>query len=373
MKNIFYSFSLRTTMMIILVLAVGAISYYNIRDVVDAIKVEKVKDNLKELVILTKSLSELIHETKKEREASVGFIESGGSKFKTILSTQRIETDKKIKEYLKVLKMIDVVEYDPELKKEIDILNSFLEKLPNMRQRVSNLTISVKEEVKWYTKMNSTILKIIGLTARLAPNEVIAMDLAAYVSFLKAKERAGIERALLSTTFRANKFKDGMFVKFIELISEQKAYLDDFLTFASGEMKKKYYSIINDPSFGEVERMRNEIDATINVIVQAINAANEAMRKNVENVNLVTNKTQEVRNEISNVSNEMINATKEVEENVEKVENIVKKMQEFLSQMKQIEKMSKENKNNILQNSKTVEKIAMLADKLLKDISQFKL
>jgi len=116
-----------------------------------------------------------------------------------------------------------------------------------------------------------------------------------------------------------------------------------------------------------------EIETTINLIVQAINAANEAMRKNVENVNLVTNKTQEVRNEISNVSNEMINATKEVEENVEKVENIVKKMQEFLSQMKQIEKMSKENKNNILQDRKIVEKIAMLADKLLKDISQFKL
>jgi len=247
MKNIFYSFSLRTTMMIIVILAVSVISYYNIRDVVDAIKIEKVKNNLKELIILSKSLSKLIHETQKERGASAGFIGSGGSKFKTILSTQRIETDKKIKEYLKVLKMIDLAKYDPELKKEIDILNSFLEKLPNMRQRVSNLTISVKEEVKWYTKMNSTILKIIGLTARLAPNEVIAMDLAAYVSFLKAKERAGIERAVLSATFGANKFKDGMFVKFIELISEQKAYLDDFLTFASGEMKKKYYSIINDP------------------------------------------------------------------------------------------------------------------------------
>ena len=35
--------------------------------------------------------------------------------------------------------------------------------------------------------------------------------------------------------------------------------------------------------------------------------------------------------------------------------------------------MSNENKNNILQNSKVIEKIAILADKLSKNISQFKL
>ncbi|HIQ51257.1 MAG TPA: chemotaxis protein, partial [Nautiliaceae bacterium] len=265
MKNFFYSLSLKATMTIIIVLAVSVISYYNVKDIVTAIKIERIKNNLKELIILSKSLSKLIHETQKERGASAGFIGSGGTKFKTILPAQRIKTDKKIKKYLEVLKTIDLTKYDPELKKEIDKLNSFLNKLSHIRQRVSSLNISLQEEVAWYTRMNSTILKIIGLTARLAPNEVIAMDLAAYVSFLKAKERAGIERAVLSATFGANKFKEGMFVKFITLISEQRAYLDDFLTFASTEMKKKFYSIIQDPSFKEVEKMREIALKKVNV------------------------------------------------------------------------------------------------------------
>jgi len=104
--------------------------------------------------------------------------------------------------------------------------------------------------------MNAVILKIIGMSATYAPNKKIAMDLAAYTSFLKAKERAGIERAVLSGTFGADKFAPGMYTKFITLLAQQKAYLDDFLTFANKDMKELYYKIIKQPAFREVERMR---------------------------------------------------------------------------------------------------------------------
>ena len=257
MKKFFMSLSLRNTMIIIVSLATIVISYYNIRDFTTSLKIERDKTALKELVILSKSLSALIHETQKERGASAGYLGSGGKKFKSFLPKQRELTDKRISEYKKTLSEMDIRKYDPQLQKYVEKLNSYLQKLSQIRNKVNAFKISLKEEVKWYTAMNTVILQMIGLTSRLAPNEKIAMDLAAYVSFLKAKERAGIERAVLSATFGADKFKPGMFVKFIRLISEQNAYLDDFLTFASPEMKKMYLNAIKDPSFAEVQKMRD--------------------------------------------------------------------------------------------------------------------
>jgi methyl-accepting chemotaxis protein len=605
-------------------------------------------------------LSQLIHETQKERGASAGYIGSHGKKFKTILPKQRELTNEKIALYRKTLTTLNINEI-PRLAKDINKLNEYLAKLPEIRNEVTNFQISLKDEVAWYTAMNATILKIIGLSSTLAPNEKIAMDLAAYVSFLKAKERAGIERAVLSATFGADKFKEGMFVKFIKLVSEQGAFINDFLTFASPEMKKMYAKAIQDPSFAEVQRMRDiaikkanvghfgvdavywfktitkkinilkqiddniakiiigdmnkitnhfiiqtiigiiiiifmlvigylsvkklemqlrslknlilmiaeskdlsteikiyekdefgiirsalkeflaslhsvminayqssqenkkvastlkntftiindniqkeaeivtdaakkadelkdnlleesqnsndvknsilsannslikaielinstikniqqnaenendlaaklqqlsqdaeqvksvlnviseiadqtnllalnaaieaaragehgrgfavvadevrklaertqkslgEIDATINVIVQSINTANDEMHHNIENVNLVTSQTEEVQSRISNVSNEMNDVVNKVQDNVEKIEGIVKIMQEFIEEMQQITTLSQENKNQVLKNNQNVEKIAELAEKLLKEISQFKI
>jgi len=661
MRKMFNVLSLRNTMIIIVTLATIVISYYNVRDFITSVKVEKMKTNLKELVTLSKSLSSLIHETQKERGASAGYLGSKGKKFTDILPKQRVLTDKKIKEYQNVLKNIDLNKYDQQLRDEVKKLNAYLKELPAIRKRVDDLSISVKEEVSWYTSMNATILNIIGSTSRLAPNEKIAMDLASYVSFLKAKERAGIERAVLSATFGADTFKPGMFVKFITLISEQKAFLDDFLTFASKEMKDMYFKLIKDPSFKEVQRMREvalnraeeghfnidpeywfttitkkinvlkkiddsianiilhdlnqiknnyiyqtiigvlinllmifigyksvkklemqlrslkglilriaqdkdlsleiwiyerdefgvirmalreflsilhevmtsayqssnenrsvavslknafksineniqkeadivtqaastadnlkdnlleesqtsnevknsilsaneslknamnlidrtmqsiqqnaenendlamklqqlaqdaeqvksvltviseiadqtnllalnaaieaaragehgrgfavvadevrklaertqkslgEIDATINVIVQSINTANDEMHQNIENVNLVTEQTQEVQEKIGEVSGEMEDVVQKVQHNVDKIEGIVKIMQEFIEKMEIIRKMSNENKDKVLENNKNVEKIAQLAEKLLKEISQFKI
>ncbi|MCF6201090.1 MAG: methyl-accepting chemotaxis protein [Hydrogenimonas sp.] len=81
-------------------------------------------------------------------------------------------------------------------------------------------------------------------------------DLVAYTSFLKSKERAGVERAVLSGTFAQDSFSEGMYKKLIVLIAEQNAYLDDFISFAPDEMVKYYKKAINDKSFELVRKMR---------------------------------------------------------------------------------------------------------------------
>ena len=121
------------------------------------------------------------------------------------------------------------------------------------------------------------------------------------------------------------------------------------------------------------QKSLGEIDATINIIVQSINTANDEMHQNIENVNLVTNQTQEVQAKIGDVSNEMEVVVEKVQHNVDKIESIIKIMQEFIEEMQQITTLSQENKNQVLKNNQNVEKIAELAEKLLKEISQFKI
>jgi len=62
-----------------------------------------------------------------------------------------------------------------------------------------------------------------------------------------------------------------------------------------------------------------------------------------------------------------------VEVNVEEIEKIVKIMQEFITEMKKIEELSEVNKESVIKNQSYVERIAKLAEELLKEISQFKI
>ena len=252
----FKKLSLKWSMIIIVLFSTTVITYYNVGDLISSIKQEKTIKELKKLVDLSEALSLLIHETQKERGMSAGYLGSKGKKFKDMLPNQRVLTDDRIKHFETVLNNVDENNYPQKLKILLDELNKYLNELPTIRKKVSNLEISVKEEVTWYTRMNKIILDIIGLEARLAPNEKVAMDFAAYVSFLRAKERAGIERAVLSVVFGKNRFTPSLYTKFIDLVAEQRAFTSDFLTFASPKMKKMYFDIKNSEAFKEVDRLR---------------------------------------------------------------------------------------------------------------------
>ncbi|MEO1923744.1 MAG: methyl-accepting chemotaxis protein [Nautiliaceae bacterium] len=211
------------------------------------------------LINLSKTLSELIHETQKERGMSAGFLASEGKKFADMLPRQRELTDEKIKKLKRMLKTIDFSKFPPELKEKIEILNSYLSKLNEMRNKVSNLEIPFQEEVKWYTSMNKVILDIISVSAKLAPEKIIALDLNSYTNFLKAKERAGIERAVGSVIFDKDKVTKPLLIKFVRLITEQKTYFDAFLATANNEMKKMYFETIKKEPFKKVEKYRKLI------------------------------------------------------------------------------------------------------------------
>ncbi|WP_373002729.1 methyl-accepting chemotaxis protein [Sulfurimonas sp.] len=211
----------------------------------------------KELNVLSQKLSLLIHETQKERGASAGFLGSKGAKFADILPKQRVLTTKRNTELLTYTSTLDLGSFPQELQSEIAAFNLDMSKINDIRSKVDTLSISVKDEVTYYTKMNKKILNIVALTAKLADTQELVKSLDAYTNFLKSKERAGIERAVLSGTFGADKFGPGMFSKWITLVAEQDAYMDSFLAMATESSKAFYKSKMNAPVIAEVNGMRD--------------------------------------------------------------------------------------------------------------------
>ena len=221
-----------------------------------ALKEDAVVQQSKQLNVLSQKLSLLIHETQKERGASAGFLGSKGKKFADILPKQRKFTNQKYQELKAYLNTLDLKSFFKELRYQIQGLEKDMSKINKIRDQVNNLSISVSKEVSYYTQMNKKILKIVALSAKLAntPELVKAPD--AYTNFLKSKERAGIERAVLSATFSADKFAPGMYAKFITLMAEQNTYIDAFLSMATDKSKHFYKETMNAPVVAEVEKMR---------------------------------------------------------------------------------------------------------------------
>ncbi|MDQ1244489.1 MAG: hypothetical protein QG565_829 [Campylobacterota bacterium] len=206
---------------------------------------------------LSKKLSLLIHETQKERGASAGFIGSKGNQFGNILPKQREATKKEYDNLTAYIATLDLETFSKEFNSEISDFNSDMNKIAQIRSQVDSLSISAGEVVAYYTNMNKKILNIVSLTAKLANTQELVKALDSYTNFLKSKERAGIERAVLSGTFAANKFGDGVFAKWVTLVAEQDAFLDAYLSMATDSSKALYQEKINSPVIAEVNKMRD--------------------------------------------------------------------------------------------------------------------
>jgi len=213
-------------------------------------------EKLESLTGLSAKIALLLHETQKERGASAGYLGSKGAKFVQKLPAQREATDSKLKEYQSYLSSVPSEDFSPQIKQYIQELASYFQEISMIRSRVDSLNIPMKEAIGFYTNMNAAMLVIVPETAKISPNKDLANLLSAYANFLKSKERAGVERAVLSATFAAKGFSEGMLKKEISLIAEQDRYLDAFLATAPENIKEFYETSYKGQAIDEVLSMR---------------------------------------------------------------------------------------------------------------------
>ena len=228
-------------------------------------KVENhIRDNLKtnnkkleNAILLASGISNLLHETQKERGATAGYIGSGGKKFVTKLPNQRKLTDGKIAALKKNIAKIDLTIYPKPFQNNLNSSLKKLSKIKDKRTKVTALQIAAKDAIGYYTSMNATFLDTIATVIKMGITPAETNDLTAFYNFLMSKERAGIERAVLSNTFARNKFLPGMKKKFIVLMTEQKSFLKSFKANAKGSFIDYYNQTVKGEPVIKVQKMRD--------------------------------------------------------------------------------------------------------------------
>ncbi|GIC79226.1 methyl-accepting chemotaxis protein [Moritella sp. F3] len=204
---------------------------------------------------LSVEYSELVHELQKERGMTAGFIGSNGAKFSSKLRTQRADTDVKRSKLMRFLQQNEIT--DRHIKQLQTSIQQDLTMLEGMRNKVDAQNIQLGAALAYYTKLNAKLLSVSGLIVDISTDASITAETVAYYNFLQGKERAGIERAILSNTFSKDHFGTGNFVKFIGLVVEQDTYFSNFKTFATSNNKQFFEQQLNSAAVKEVLKLRN--------------------------------------------------------------------------------------------------------------------
>jgi len=215
-------------------------------------------EKLQVITNLSINISLTVDELQRERGITAGYLGSHGKKFIDKLSQKRKETDYQLKKLKKALNEIDFSLYPKELSDKVEIYRRKIKDFDNIRRRIEQIKIPVNEAIGYYSNLNAALLNIISISAKISQNGVMIKTLSAYYNFLQVKERAGMERAVMTNVFVHDKFTNKQYRKFISLVAAQDAFLNSFLSIADQDAIDFYnMSVSNSPAVVSVQKMRD--------------------------------------------------------------------------------------------------------------------
>jgi methyl-accepting chemotaxis protein len=203
----------------------------------------------------------LVHEAQKERGMTAGFLGSKGSRFRDELPRQRREqTDVQagqLRAYVAELARdgVDLAAYGAFSGMLQGALRQ-LETMGDIRRKIDAFEIQTPDALGYYTGSIAALLDLVGQMTGLTSHAAISNRTIAYLNVLLGKERAGLERAVLTNTFAQDAFGAGMLRRFGSLSGEQEAFFRVFQTVADPDPVRLYKEKMAGSAVAEVERMR---------------------------------------------------------------------------------------------------------------------
>ena len=253
LQNIKISYKL----VLMIAIPILGLLYFTIANTIEKLEIVNEMNMLEELSKLTVKSSLLVHELQKERGMSAGFLGSKGTEFVNKIRAQRPNTDNTVIELDNFLRTFNFKFISKDIKDSLDTIFLKLNKINNKRQLVDKLSISAEDELRYYTAIINELLRKIGHISKMITNTELSNMFTTYTNLLLSKEKAGIERAILSNAFSKGHFAPDMYRDFILLVGTQKIYIKNFFFFATSSQKQMYKQIMQGEFVDEVARIRN--------------------------------------------------------------------------------------------------------------------
>lgn len=213
-------------------------------------------DDIVQAIQLAPAISELVHQLQVERGQSAGFIGSKKKNFASEIPGSRIQTDKALKVFKEKLPYSEKNLTYYHFQKPLKYIKSELTKLEAKRQAVDNLSLSVKEMAGFYTPLIDNLLTLIETFEEATNDADIIRELIIYTSFLRAKEYAGLERAMGAAGFGAGTFNQVVYKRYVGYVANQKVNFDTYKHHATKEQMSLLNKVLNGDAHKKIKEVR---------------------------------------------------------------------------------------------------------------------
>jgi len=249
--------SFKKKLILLVALPLIASLYFSLATLGDLSAKQSKLSQIQKLITLTVANNALVHELQKERGATAVYLGSQGLLFKSELIAQRKKTDKAQGQLTGLLTSFNS-DYH-KVNNTLSGIKSSLSQLSSIRNKADGLSISLNDAITYYTNQNKEMLSLTAFFSVISPTETTSNSIA-YYNLLEAKERAGLERAVVSVSFAKNSFSQSMYPKFISLVALQSSFLEQFSLKASPLISAEYKKLLSHSSVVDVQIMRDTVN-----------------------------------------------------------------------------------------------------------------
>ncbi len=202
-----------------------------------------------------RTIYDLVHVLQVERGNSAGFIGSKGAQMGDSLAKARGATDQRIADLQSVSEALHPVG-NAEITQSLANAGEALRQLEAVRGTIDTFAISTGEALGYYTAAIADLSRIGGGIVKATESRDTAMNLAAYVNIMGAKELAGVERGMGAGGIAAGTFTLPAFEAFAAKKGAQEALISRFFDLASDDVSAASRALYGDGAGAEVEAMR---------------------------------------------------------------------------------------------------------------------